>query len=172
MNISADSVINVGDRWYMNDDAVSGSRSYVVMDGGTVNVTGNSYFNDDADVDSEAYFTLNAGTFNGGGIIDVSWNLDGLSHLTINGGVLQGEDLLWNMTDSMIVFVDGELRINSVAVSIGDMQALVDTGKIDVSGAAGYAILTDGDYTVLIPEPTTLALLGLGGFGLIRRRKR
>ncbi len=95
----------------MNDAAVSGSRSYVVMDGGTVNVTGNSYFNDDADVDSEAYFTLNAGTFNGGGIIDVS-------------------------------------------------------------GAAGYAILTDGDYTVLIPEPATLVLLGLGGIGMIRRRKR
>lgn len=96
----------------------------------------------------------------------------GESRIFLNGGVLQGEDLLWNMTDSMFVFVDGELRTNGVAVSIGDMQALVDTGKIDVSGAAGYAILTDGDYTVLIPEPTTLALLGLGGFGLIRRRKR
>jgi hypothetical protein len=199
LNISGDSVINIADKFYMNDGGGSGSLSYVVMDGGVVTTVGNTYLNDDAGP-SEAYFTLNGGIFNSGGVIDVSWNLDGLSHLTINdgemtaadairmgvsgggdtgqsrvflnGGVLQAEDLLWNMTDSKIVFVDGELRINGVAVSVGDMQALVDAGKIDVSGAAGYAILTDGDYTVLIPEPTTLVLLGLGGLGLIRRRKR
>ncbi len=92
LNISGSSTIDVGGKFYMNDGGGSGSRSYVVMDGGTITTAGNSYFNDDASVDSEAYFTLNAGAFNSGGDIDISWNLDGLSHLTINGGEMTAGD--------------------------------------------------------------------------------
>ena len=51
------------------------------------------------------------------------------------------------------------------------MQALIDAVKIDVSGIGGYAIYTDGDYTVLIPEPATMLLLGLGSLAMIRRKR-
>lgn len=199
LNISGDSTINVGGKFYMNDGGGSDAFSQVVMDGGVVTISGNSYFNDDAGP-STAYFTMNDGTWNSGGVIDVSWNLDGTSHLTINGGEmtaadalrlgvggggdtgesriflsggkLQGEGLEFNMTDSLIVYEGGELWINGSVLSETDMQNLIDTGKIDVSGASGYSIYTDGAYTVLIPEPATIALLGLGGLVLLRRKRR
>jgi hypothetical protein len=198
LNISGDSTIDVGNKFYMNDGGGSGSYSEVVMDGGVVTTVGNCYFNDDAGP-STAYFTMNDGIWDSGGVIDVSWNLDGTSHLTLNGGEmtaadalrlgvsgggdtgesriflsggkLQGEGLEFNMTDSLIVYTGGELWINGSAISETDMQNLIDTGKIDVSGAAGYSIYTDGAYTVLIPEPATIALLGLGGLVLLRRRR-
>lgn len=200
LNIGGDSVVNVADRFYMNDGGGSEpSFSQVVMDSGIVTTGYNCYFNDDASKGT-AYFTLNSGTWNSGGTVDVSWNLDGISHLTINdglmtaateirlgvsgggdtgesrvflnGGKLLGEDLQFNMTNSQIIFTGGELWINGGAVSEAAMQSFIDTGKIDVSGAPGYSIYTDAGYTVLVPEPATVVLLGLGGLSLIRRRRR
>ncbi|MCK4292069.1 MAG: PEP-CTERM sorting domain-containing protein [Planctomycetes bacterium] len=198
LNISGNSVIDIGNKFYMNDEGGGeASFSQVVMDSGIVTTAGNCYFNDDAS-NGTAYFTLNDGTWNSGGTLDVSWNLDGISHLTINdglmtaatqirlgvggggdtgesriflnGGKLLGEDLEFNMTDSQIVYTAGELWINGSALNEAGMQNLVDTGKILPTGS--YGIITDGAYTVLIPEPATLVLLGLGGVALIRRKKR
>jgi len=197
LNISGNPTINIANKVYMNDGGGADSFSQIVMDGGTVTTGGNCYFNDDAGP-STAYFIMNAGTWNSGGVIDVSWNLDGTSHLTINdglmtaatqirlgvggggdtgesriflnGGKLLGEDLQFNMSDSQIVYTAGELWVNSGALSESGMQNLIDTGKILPTGS--YGIITDGAYTVLIPEPATLVLLGLGGVALIRRRKR
>lgn len=197
MNISGNATIEVGNKLYMNDGGGADAFSQIIMDSGTVTTGGNCYFNDDAGP-STAYFIMNGGTFSSGGVIDISWNLDGTSHLTmndgemsaadaislgvggggdtgesrifLNGGKLLGEDLQFNMSDSKIVYTAGELWINSGALSETGMQDLIDTGKIFPTGS--YGIITDGAYTVLIPEPATLVLLGLGGVTLIRRRKR
>jgi hypothetical protein len=198
LTINPGSTVNVADKWYMNDGGGADTFSQVEMNGGVVTTGGNCYFNDDAGP-ATAYFIINDGTFDSGGVIDVSWNLDGTSHLTINGGVmtaadairlgvsgggdtgqsriflnagvLQGEDLQFNMSDSLIVLAGGQLRINSAALSEADMLNLITTGKIDVSGVPTYSIYTDAEYTVLVPEPATVVLLGLGGLGLIRRRR-
>lgn len=174
--ISPTSVVNVGGKVYMNDDSGSGYRSSLIMDGGTVTTGGNCYFNDDAGTDSVATVVMNGGIWTSGGVIDVTWNLDGQSYLTINngkmsaassirmgvegggdtgksriflnGGVLQGEDIEFIITDRKIVFIKGELWVNSTAMSVAQMEALIGT-EIDVTGASDYSVITDGDYTVL-----------------------
>ncbi len=176
MYIGPGSTIGIGGQFYMNDAGGEGAYSEVVMDGGLVTTNANTYFNDDAGAGSEAYFTMNGGTWNSGGTVDITWNPNATSHLMINhgtmtagtnirlgvsaggtgqsrvflnGGVLQGEGLQFNATDSKIVYTGGDFRISGTAVSETDMQDLITSGKIDVTGASSYTVGTDGDYTVL-----------------------
>ncbi len=178
----ANSTINIVNNFYMNDASGAGvSTSYVVMDSGTVNMGGYCTFNDD--IDGTATFILNGGSWNVGSYLNLSDNLDGHAYLTINagemisggslrlgkdggtdigqvriymnGGLLQGEDIEFVITDSKIIFSDGmgKLKINSLAVSEADMQAFIDSGNIDVSALVDYTISTDSGYTVLTPVP-------------------
>jgi len=71
---------------------------------------------------------------------------------------------------------DAEASIDTAGLANGDYQAVYNLGFSDdnlVSGRSAFASdtveLTIG-YTI-VPEPTSLALLGLGGFVLIRRRQ-
>jgi len=183
LNISGNSLIDVGGNFYMNDGSGAGSTSYTVMDAGTVNVAGYCTFNDDTE--GTATFILNGGSFNvAGTYLNLSDNLDGHAYLTINagemitggsimlgkdggtgdigevriymnGGLLQGENLEFIITDSKIIFSDGlgKLKINSAAVSEAGMQGFIDSGNIDVSALVDYTISTEDGYTVLTPVP-------------------
>jgi len=186
--IAPGSVLNIGNKLYMNDAGGGGSVSSIVMDGGTLTTGGNCYFNDDSA--GTATVTMNDGLWNSGGVIDVSWNLDGTSHLHVNGGemyagsairlgvggggntgqsrifmsggLLQGENLKFTMNDSLIVFNAGEFRINNASLTEAGMQNLITTGKINPTGP--YAVGTDGSYTTLTQRLATYEFTG-GGDG-------
>jgi len=172
MRISAGQV-NVGSDFQMNfiePGGVSYGSGELRMDGGVVNVTGVSYLNYGGGLDSQAIFTLNGGTWKSGGDIRLGWTPNGgsvcltinggtmvsggtivvgmpgagESRIFLNGGLLQGEDLL---IDSLIVYRGGELRINKSFVGEAAMQALITAGKINVP--AQYQITTIDNYTVL-----------------------
>ncbi|HEV2294336.1 MAG TPA: PEP-CTERM sorting domain-containing protein [Tepidisphaeraceae bacterium] len=75
---------------------------------------------------------------------DVTWSMDGLTIATLSNQTLSGSNISVGYWD--------------VFSSISDNAAL-SFGVVD-------------NLTVVVPEPTSLAALGLGGLGLLARRRR
>jgi hypothetical protein len=131
--------------------------------------------------------TLDAGT------TSLDWSFDQLSKTYSGGGDGTGDVRFFYGTDAGagngadIDTLVGLTQIGST-ISIPNLPGGVDTlrsGSVDVSSVAegstiwmdftqtsGFLLIDNVSVTAAVPEPSTTALLGLGGLALILRRRK
>jgi hypothetical protein len=117
----------------------------------------------------------------------IDYGLDRNSIFNLNGGAmvsLDAIDMLRNSTAAGNSVIDFQAVGSSFTADFGadfadlaSVQAAIDNSVFFTSTTSkplGVTDNTDGTFTVLaaVPEPSTTALLGLGGFALILRRRK
>ena len=148
-------IMTIGGNHYCVDDGAANAEGYFTLVSGTVEVAGTNVSVPWVVTGSKSHLTINDGTYrmtNAAGTLYLGYNSGGVieSRVFIDGaGILEIPNLAFNATDSKIIFTAGTLKVLSANLSEAGMQDLIDTGKIDVSAATGYAISTDGAYTKL-----------------------
>ena len=150
--------LNINNMRYFARNGVD--SSYVVNSGSVLNFNGNLAEYPDADLNKNGFFNIYGGSMVVSGIATANaadWDENVQFNFNENGGSLTmafGGSIYAGLTD----VTDDFGTIIKSSLGTGALSA-VDNGN--------------GTFTVIaVPEPTSSALLGLGGLALLLRRKK
>ncbi|HSP41801.1 MAG TPA: PEP-CTERM sorting domain-containing protein [Luteolibacter sp.] len=175
MTVAAGGTVDVGDILYTGL-GTTGTTNI----SGTVNVGSHLWAGWNAGITG----TINVhdgGMLNVAGMMGLNWNDNGaigllyvndggtvnLSQIHSSGNSIRGDSLL-------TIAGTGMLTKTGNFVTVIEEQ-YIDTGKIVGAGGASLIVSYDAELdltTVVIPEPGSLILLGIAGFGVLARRGR
>ncbi len=156
------------------------STSYPVPQYGTINVEG--YL--DVDVELRPWkngCNMELNVWGNGrvdtGLLSVGKSDGGTNEMyaTIrDNGIIEAGDIAFYGAGSFLdIQGSAELLVLTANYSTADANADIFAGLITNTTGEGLAVSTMGDYTLIttVPEPTTMALLGIGSLALIRRKR-
>ncbi len=150
--IISDSTLKVGNfKGYSIRIAVGTTSEMTVSGNSKVTTTGDMRI---ADGGYDGKLIVNGGEITiGGSIIFGVGTSEGKAYVYMNGGQLKAENLVFHLKDAKIVFTGGKLMVNSKNIPADKLKQLIDSGRIDVSGAPnGYKIINVDGYTTLVAK--------------------
>ena len=127
-----------------------------------------------------------------GTALDVVNVFSSVLQIAVNGGSLYSMNFLWNdggISSGVLAATDSYFAtVSPPTISVGDTVTLY-AGTMSAAVNANFKVMTSGSYNMFlmnssgtalsglgvaapVPEPTTLALAGLGGLSLLLFRRR
>ena len=139
--------IGIGSGKYASGDMTVSGKSTVTVDENFILSEAHS---------GKSELTINGGVITVGGTFYLGGKYNSndttLCRVFLNGGVLKSENLVFKKMLSKIIYTGGEILVNSINVSADDMENLIASGKIDVSGVENWEIRIVNGYTVLLSK--------------------
>lgn len=136
--------------------------------GGAINIAGNLL----ANAGDNARFGA-GGEHNDSNLVFEFLDASGTSLIDV-GGIADLTGAVIDIDESGYTFAEGDLfkLLNAGTISSDFVVAAEDAGRFSVFVAPDATLGGETLFVSLVPEPTSLALLGLGGFALLGRRRR
>jgi hypothetical protein len=163
------------------------STGLFTLNDGSVNATDATYIGGDAARAGDGFLQINGGTLSTLNLFIGLGNAgNNYGTVEINGGMLEilGDDptknnyLQFGLLGKMEINGTGTLKWMGDRVGVIDYMASDDFDNRIYTSEAGKWIeavyYEDGDYTLatVVPEPSTMVILGLGGLFVTHRRKK
>jgi hypothetical protein len=147
----------------------------LIMDGGTANLLSHLFVG----FTGIGHVQIDSGTLNVAGMFGLGWN-NGSATVDISGGLLNTEQWNFSLASSYnfnfsgLKTAPGEGEWVQNHFWKNELQALVDAGKITTSVPGAHVVvewdpLAQKTHVFAVPEPISIALLGLGALCLRRK---
>jgi hypothetical protein len=194
LNLGADLSLATGSAFTISTDSLLNAAGHDVTASGLTFQSGGQYFDDGAltvngllTVASDITLhggddLVNALTISDGGLLSIQQSGGGLAGLTLLGNLNIGATGTLSLQfDSSVVPGSLDWALRWRGDRVGALNGLIDAGRITIDSPFAASVFTRDDgftyvgytsFAPVVPEPSSIALTLLGGFGLAASARR